>query len=135
MKIEICKYERYQHVYLASAKPKPGSFRDALEHMEEFAVREGKDPGNCVSRVPAYHHLADKFIQGFHQVDPIETLNTWLSAERKLTPVKLVSTSLTIGWLTFHCRTSRARRRRLAGLTTPKHKLNLDPKKMGLVYF
>ena len=71
MKIEICKYERYQHVYLASAKPKPGSFRDTLEQMEEFAVREGEDPGNCVSRVPAYHHLAHKFIHGFRQrIDP-----------------------------------------------------------------
>ena len=55
-----------------------------------------------------------------------DLLKTWLSAERKLTPVKLVSTSLTVGCFAFHWLTRRARRRRLAGLTPQRHKDNLN---------
>ena len=61
-----------------------------------------------------------------------DLLKTWLSAERKLTPVKLVSTSLTFGCFTFHWLTRRARRRRLAGLTPQRHKVKSNPTK---IYF
>ena len=51
-----------QKWHLASAKPKPCSIRDALELMEESSIREGKHPGDGVSRVTAYHNLVGKFI-------------------------------------------------------------------------
>ena len=67
LEYKIWKCTNNQSGYLASAKPKPGSLRDALEEMEESAVRDGENPGDCVSGVPAHHHLAETFICGFYQ--------------------------------------------------------------------